>query len=66
MFEDKSTGKNKSISQNVFRSHGVYSSFNPLEIPWIENYIISTDTDVGVDVRCFGLLEELWIAKLYH
>lgn len=26
----------------------------------------STDTDVGVDVRCFGLLEELWIAKLYH
>lgn len=33
MFEDKSTGKNKSISQNVFRSHGVYFSFNPLEIP---------------------------------
>ena len=33
MFEDKSIGKNKSISQNVFRSHGVHSSFNPLEIP---------------------------------
>ncbi|CEY64718.1 Uncharacterised protein [Streptococcus pseudopneumoniae] len=33
MFEDKSTGKNKSISQNVFRSDGVYSSFNLLEIP---------------------------------
>ncbi|CAM1664246.1 hypothetical protein SMIF22_07570 [Streptococcus mitis] len=33
MFEDKSTGKNKSIFQNVFRSRDVYSSFNLLEIP---------------------------------
>ncbi|CEY31765.1 Uncharacterised protein [Streptococcus pneumoniae] len=33
MFEDKSIGKNKSIFQNVFRNHGVYSSFNLLEIP---------------------------------
>lgn len=33
MFGYRLIGKNKSISQNVFRSHGVYSSFNPLEIP---------------------------------
>lgn len=33
MFEDKLIGKNKSISQNIFRSHGVYSSFNLLEMP---------------------------------